>query len=442
MKRFVLALLLCAPPALARAADAPKTGPWDVKALASADVKPEWGQKVGTVREVYYPGEPFGGKPTRVFAYYARPAKGDGPFPAVLLVHGGGGKAFSAWAEHWANRGYCALAMDLAGHGPNGRLPDGGPDQSDDTKFRDFDDKTVREMWTYHAVAAVLRGHNLLRALPEVDKDRVAVTGISWGGYLTCIIAGLDGRLKAAVPVYGCGFLHENSVWKESRFDKVAAARAKRWTDTFDPSNYLPNVKCPILFLNGTNDFAYPMDSYQKCYDLVQAPRTISVRVRLPHGHIWNFGEVDAFIDSHLNKGAPLPELGTMARAGDTVTAQVTSKTKLKSAQLHYATAEGTWQKRQWASTTADIKDGVVTAKLPAARPLVYELAVTDERGLEVTTTHAVLTAPTLPNSCEATPQVLGTSVAIFSSRRGVCRAQVALLPSTDEERYHVPHHR
>lgn len=31
--------------------------------------------------------------------------------------------------------------------------------------------------------------------------------------YMTCIAAGLDNRFKAAVPVYGCGFLHENSVW-------------------------------------------------------------------------------------------------------------------------------------------------------------------------------------------------------------------------------------
>src|SRR5205807_6544304 len=121
-------------------------------------VKPEWGADVGKAREVYYPGEPYKGKPTRVFAYYAKPT-GDGPFPAVVLVHGGGGKAFREWAEHWAGRGYCALAMDLAGKGPKGRLPDGGPDQSDDVKFRDFGDRDVRDRWTYHAVAAVLRGH-------------------------------------------------------------------------------------------------------------------------------------------------------------------------------------------------------------------------------------------------------------------------------------------
>ena len=397
-----LAFLLVVWPSLAPAAD--QVGPWDVKALKAAEVKPEWGKDAGKAKEVYYPGEDFKGKPTRVFAYYARPAKGEGPFPAVLLVHGGGGKAFQAWAEHWAARGYCALAMDLAGHGPAGKLADGGPDQSDDAKFRDFDEKSARDMWTYHAIAAVIRGHNLLRSLPEVDKDKIGVTGISWGGYLTCIVAGVDDRLKAAVPVYGCGYLHVNSAWKENKLDKMDADRRKRWVDTFDPSRYLPNVTCPILFLNGTNDFAYPLDSYQMCYGLVEGPRTVSVRVRLPHGHIWTFGEVDAFIDSHLKKGDPLPDVGPMTRDDETVFAKVTSKTKLKAGQLHYAVAEGPWQKREWKSLAAEVKDGFLSAKLPKDRPLVYYLAVTDERGLEVSARHIILKADAPPPPLPAAP--------------------------------------
>ena len=271
-----LAVLLATWPAVG----ADLIGPWDIKALKAAEVKPEWGKGVGKAKEVFYPGEPFRGKATQVFAYYARHATGDGPFPAVLLVHGGGGKAFQAWAEHWAARDYCALAMDLSGNGPNGPLADGGPDQSDDTKFRDFNDKTVRDMWTYHAVAAVLRDHTLLR---------------------------------------------------------------------------------------------------------------ISVRIRLPHSHIWTFGEVDAFIDSHLKKGAPLPGIGAMTRTDDTVSAKVTGKVKLETGQLHYAIADGPWQEREWKSLPAEIKDGVVSAKLPADRPLVYELPVTDDRGLEVSAPHAIL---------------------------------------------------
>ena len=153
------------------------TGPWnlaDLRAVPQAD----FGPQTNLTREVYCAGEPFHGRPTRIFAYYARPATGSGPFPAMLLVHGGGGKAFREWAEHWAQRGYAALAMDLAGNGPAGRLPDGGSDQNDENKFRDFTASEAGEMWTYHAVAAVLRGHSLLAAQKEVDPDRIGITAL------------------------------------------------------------------------------------------------------------------------------------------------------------------------------------------------------------------------------------------------------------------------
>ncbi|MBO0700326.1 MAG: hypothetical protein J2P46_18145 [Zavarzinella sp.] len=220
------------------------------------------------------------------------------------------------------------------------------------------------------------------------------MTGISWGGYLTCIVAGLDRRLKAAVPVYGCGFLHEDSAWKQSRFDPMPAARRDRWVAAFDPSVYLPGVKCPVLFLNGTNDFAYPLDSYQKSYRLVTAPKALSVRVRLPHGHIWTFGEVDAFIDSRLKGGDRLPDLGKMERAGEMVSAAVKAMGELKVAHLHYAVATGPWAKREWKSAPAEVKGGRVAAKLPTDRPLVYFLAVTDGRGLEVSSPYAELPGP------------------------------------------------
>ena len=365
------------------------TGPWDVPSLHVVPVA-TWGFQTNLTQEVYYEGEPFQGKPTRIFAYYARPAQGKGPFPAMLLVHGGGGKAFREWAEHWAQRGYVALAMDLAGHGPDGRLPDGGPEQDDQSKFRDFTAADAREMWTYHAVAAVLRGHSLLAARPEVDRKRIGVTGISWGGYLTCIIAGIDERLKVAVPVYGCGFLNDNSVWLP-RFAQMSADQRQRWVDYFDPSRYLGGVNCPILFLNGSNDFAYPLDSYQKSYRQVKRPVTLSVKIRLAHGHIWTFGEVDSFVDSVLKRGTPLPNLKAMKISGDLAKTTYSSKVPLARAELNYTSEEGEWQKRLWKTVPAQIVNGKITAPVPAERPLVCYLSVTDQKDVTVTTPHAVL---------------------------------------------------
>ncbi|AGA29392.1 alpha/beta hydrolase family protein [Singulisphaera acidiphila] len=367
------------------------TGPWNLESLKEAP-QATWGAESDLIREVYYEGESFQGKPTRVFAYYGKP-KGEGPFPAMVLVHGGGGKAFREWAKLWAERGYAALAMDLAGHGPDGpRLDDGGPDQDDHGKFQDFADSDVGQMWTYHAVAAVIRGHSLLAARPEVDAKRIGITGISWGGYLTCIVAGLDDRLKVAVPVYGCGFLNDNSFWL-GQFKAMSPTLRDRWLSLFDPSKYLGGVRCPILFVNGTNDFAYPLDSYQKSYHLVPGPVDLCVTVRMPHGHSqgWTPQEIGLFVGSVLEGGKRLARLGAPVIADGLASAAIESQTPLVQAELAYTTDEGEWPKREWKTVEATLSEGKASAMLPEKRPLVFFLTVKDDRGAVASSPHVEL---------------------------------------------------
>jgi dienelactone hydrolase len=370
------------------------TGPWEVNRLLLPPTT-TWGAHTGLTQEVYYEGEPLNGQPTRIFAYYGRPATESGSFPAMLLAHGGGGRASREWAEHWARRGYAALAMDLSGNGPNGRLPDGGPNQDDETKFRPFTDTEVGEMWTYHAVAAILRGHGLLRARPEVDPRRIGVTGLSWGGYLTCIVAGVDPWVAVAVPVYGCGFLHENSVWRERRFDPMPDEQRQRWVAWFDPSQYLSGARGPILFLNGSNDFAYPLDSYRKSFELVRGNKTLSVVLNLPHGHLWTFPEVDAFVDAAMGRAAPFPRLESRPAPDGQVRARLSDARNPVQAWLHFTTDSGPWQSRRWQTTAARVRGSRVEAQLPSERPLTAFLAVQDARGLRVSAPHIELAAPT-----------------------------------------------
>jgi dienelactone hydrolase len=347
-------------------------GPWDMKVLSVAP-RLNWGVRSNLIQEVYYESEPFHGQPTHVFAYVGRP-EGIGPFPAVVLVHGGGGKAFYDWADHWAKRGYVSISMDTAGAGPNGRLPDGGPDQSDQTKFRNFTESEIPDMWTYHAVAAAIRAHSLLLSLPEVDRNRTALTGISWGGYLTCIIADIDHRFKAAVPVYGCGFLGENSFWKDKSLAQMNPEARALWLQTFDPSQYLANVSCPILFFNGTHDFAYPLDSYQKCYHLVKPNlRHLSIVMKLPHGHIWNYNEPDTFIDAAL-KPERFPTIPSIRANGEKVSAKAT--TVIREAQLNFTTDTGPWDKRNWTTVPAKANSKQITAELPSVIATNHDLTI------------------------------------------------------------------
>jgi len=393
MYRTLLTLLIVFVPTTTVA----QTGLWNLDELRKPP-RVEWLDKDGKLRRLLYDSEPYKGKPTRVFAYYAEPEKIDGKLPAVVLVHGGGGTAFPEWASLWAKRGYIALAMDLAGHGEGRkRLPDGGPNQDDASRFQQHD---IKDMWSYHAVAAVIRGHSLVRSLPQVDAERTAITGISWGGYLTCIVAGVDDRFKAAVPVYGCGFIHENSVWIPT-FGKMKDDWRKTWVDNFEPSKFVGNAKMPMLFVNGTNDFAYPLDSYQKTYRLVKN-HNVCVTVNMPHGHSqgWAPKEIGLFIDQHLKKGKALvrfddPGVRMEMKDGE-IRVAINQWLGVERVALHWTTdTKGAWQKRKWETRTFRRMVGNATdffdVTLPNDRPLVYFLTAVDDRGATVSTEHVVM---------------------------------------------------
>jgi len=379
------------------AAGLPDTTPWDLKALSKAP-EFQWADKSGDVWSLYYSGPEYKGKATRVFAYYSSPATlkgeagGEVSFPAVVLVHGGGGRAFEEWAKLWAERGYAAIAMDLAGRGPEEgvRLDDGGPCDDDGSKFNCIEGAT-NDQWPYQAVANVILAHSLIRSFSEVDADRTAITGISWGGYLTCIVSGLDNRFKAAVPVYGCGFLHENSVWMKSNgqlgsLGRMSQENRDKWVRLFDPSMYVGFATMPILFINGTNDFAYPLDSYEKTYQLVKGPVNLRITVNMPHGHPqgWAPEEIGVFVDEYLKDGVGLPVVKELRVSKEGVFAEVETKTKLTDVQLHYTTGTEEINKRRWQSVAGCVEGHGVRVAGPPENATIWFVTVTDERGMVV----------------------------------------------------------
>jgi cephalosporin-C deacetylase-like acetyl esterase/lysophospholipase L1-like esterase len=389
MKWLVLLCLVVCAPIVPAADEVPLKGL--VATLPETPPVASYGRRDGLVQEVWYESVPLRGKPTRVFGWLGRPVAGGGKAPAMVLVHGGGGRAFADWAKHWAERGYVALAMDTAGQGPDGKAHEaGGPGQGDDVKFRVFSDAEAADMWTWHAIAAVLRGHALVRSLPEVDPERTGITGISWGGYLTCLCAGLDPKFKVAVPVYGCGFLGHNSFWRDRSLVALDGESRERWLRWFDPATTAGGIRCPVLFLNGTHDFAYPPDSYRRTYSLVpEEVRTLSLRVDLDHGHIWTFGEVDAFADSVLRPGPgspPLVRMGPLELMDGKASAVIAGGGPVAGAELHVTTMTGDWVKRVWRTMPAEVSGNAVSAVLPAERPLTYFFTVKDGRGLVTST--------------------------------------------------------
>jgi dienelactone hydrolase len=349
---------------------------WDLEAL-NKPPKMNWIVDTGPVRALEYHGLPYKGKITSVFAYYATPGIVSGKpaldkdLPGVILIHGGKGHAEKSWVTTWAKFGYAALAMDLSGCGlDNKPLPNSVPSDN----LLDYD-------WNYHAVANTVLAHSLLLSFKEVHTGKTAVTGISLGGQIIDIVMNLDKRFKAAVPVYGCGYLHESGLFFEG-LQKMDREQRDEWVRSFDPSSYLQSVRTPMLFVTGTNDAFYPLDRFAKTCRLPKGDRNFFIAPEMPHSMDvgTNLPEVAIFIDQYCRNGVPLPSIERPRLVKGAVQARVTSRTRPIMASTYYTTDTCNFKDRKWLFIDAQIKGAEIKWPAPPRNATAWLLTLSDDR--------------------------------------------------------------
>ena len=369
---------------------------WPCEAFAAKSNQLSVVTESGTVtaRYVWLEGLAYKGKPTKFLACYAIPKAADGrSVPAMVCVHGGNGTAYREWVELWAKRGYAAIAMDTCGSIPV-RVPGtkfdwissgiGGPRGWGG--FANVNDD-IKDQWPYHAVSTVVRSHSFLRAQSGVDPARIGITGLSWGGFLTCLTATVDKRFKFAVPVYACAF-YDTIGSAEGRRKTFGDVKWRRWLDLWDPKHYIPEIDMPIMWLSGTNDRSFPYGSLRKTFDLVKTPLDVVIRPRMPHGHTagWSPEEILAYADSFFRNGLKVPKVSAPVAAGNTAVARFESGEGFMApvaAELHYTTADGKWENRLWRCRPARIEGASAIADMPSG-VTAHFINLVFENGLKV----------------------------------------------------------
>lgn len=330
------------------------------------------------VRAVMIGASSFHGEETRVFAYWGLPAGASAgrKVPAMVLVHGGLGTAHEEWVRLWNSRGYAAIAMDTCGALPVRGLGDGlgwlrhrysGPRGWG--RYERVSRDAPEDQWTFHAVGAVIRSHSFLRSRPEVDAARVGLTGISWGGYLVSIVAGVDDRFAFAAPVYGTG-RYDLSMIHAREKARVGAETAAEWLRRWDPANWMGRAECPFLFVDSNVDFAYPLAQIAAA---AQLPKGVVAYSVLPgYGHSQELGarpeEIRAFADHVLKGGgdivrftAPVLEDGRLAVSFD-AKGRETAKVEL----VVTVDAASPWVSKKWERRELGAgADGSVRTLLP-----------------------------------------------------------------------------
>ena len=240
------------------------------------------------------------GDQTKVFAYMGLPkgASEENPVPAVVCVHGGGGRAYKEWVKLWNDKGYAAIAMTMYAEGPvaNETHPYAGtgPDCYGDCAF----DKDTEKTTMIRNVLNVIRAHNVLRNNPCIDKTKIGITGISWGGITTTTTIGVDDRFIWAVPVYGTGYLDESETYFGDLFKK------DNYAVEWDPANFAARSHIPTLYINGDVDHHFSLTATTKTCGVTEKGK-MSIRHDYEHSHAagWAPEEIYRFADSVTNSG-------------------------------------------------------------------------------------------------------------------------------------------
>jgi len=351
------------------------------------------------IRALCFEGPPYHGKPTRVFAFYGAPQGADSKHkvPAVVLVHGAGGTAFLDWVRLWNSRGYAAIAFDNEGNLPIGhrdswqRNPQGGPQRTDIAGL----DQPVADQWMYHAVADTILAHSLIRAFPEVDSERIGITGISWGAVVMANAVSLDDRFQFAAAVYGCGYLSEDFddgsrfIGSKQSWEDVGP-RVTAWGELWDPARFLPQAKLPVLWIGGLKDFAFTPRSRQLSYRAASGPHTLSLRSEMIHGHGGpgeSPQEILVFANSIVKGELPLATVTPTRSNGSIAWVDFESKSPIRKAALIFTRDTGRWQERRWETQPAEMTGHHVSAQIPPDAG-TYFFNLTDDSGLVVSSEH------------------------------------------------------
>ena len=206
---------------------------------------------------------------TRYPCLFAVP-KGEGPFPAMLCIHGHGGSAqavfdsstiYHGLGDRFARGGYVVLAPSFP--------------------HREY---CAMMLWD------LFRSVDVLSSRPQVDRQRIGVGGLSMGGEWTMWIAACDTRLKVAVV----------SGWMCTTEGVFSVPNCACWelpglVELMDVCEvHLLIAPRPVLFESAEHDTCFPIRHTKEGYARIRSGYKVfeaegaAIQDVWPAGHEWH----------------------------------------------------------------------------------------------------------------------------------------------------------
>ena len=217
---------------------------------------------------IHYPTfDSVRGEPRSIPAWVYKPVS-EGPHPVIISIHGGPESqfrpGFSSTFQQWiADLGAAVIAPNVRGSAGYGR------------DYVQLDNGFKRED-SVRDIGALL---DWIETQPDLDKDRIAVFGGSYGGYM--VLASMvhySDRLAAGVDIVGISnfvtFLENTEDYRRDlrrvEYGDERDPKMRVHLESISPSNQPEKITAPLLVVQGENDPRVPASEARQIVSAVR----------------------------------------------------------------------------------------------------------------------------------------------------------------------------
>ena len=207
------------------------------------------------------------GQPRTIPAFLYKP-EGEGPFPVLIDIHGGpeGQERpyFSSTTQYYVNElGIAVIAPNVRGSSGYGK------------SYLLLDNGFKREE-SVQDIGALL---DWIEGQPELDADRVAVYGGSYGGYMVLAsMTNYDDRLRAGIDIVGISnfvtFLENTQDYRRdlrrAEYGDERDPEMRQFLQEISPTTNAEEITKPLFVAQGLNDPRVPASESEQMVEVIR----------------------------------------------------------------------------------------------------------------------------------------------------------------------------
>ncbi|MCP4724586.1 MAG: hypothetical protein GY863_06105 [bacterium] len=132
----------------------------------------------------------------------------------------------------------------------------------------------------FNSISGIFLTIDMLEQIDFIDKDRIYLTGVSFGSFFCIAAAACTQKIKSVASIYSGSKIEKlveaNLPYKMKLFNKTVGILVKLLVYPLEPLHYVQDISPrPFLVMGGADDERFPVKYTEKLYDKANDPKDL-----------------------------------------------------------------------------------------------------------------------------------------------------------------------